>query len=238
MLLVLSVAWLASDRPAPLRSAAALAGSIHAKLFSVALLPGHLRRMNLPAVMVLGGVLLTLALPFAIGGPVAGQGLYEYAEHWERNGLVYPLLRQCAEALDTGNLLKPLVDSLGVEPLYRWIWPRELAKAMVLVLAGIWILWLAFRAGLDPVAEAMWVLGGLMLLLPTVHPWYVLWILPFAAACCSPGWIVLGVTISLAYWGEGADVSWPVRMVEYGVPLVLISAEAFKRRSRSASMEP
>ncbi|MBD3866789.1 MAG: hypothetical protein IFK94_01585 [Acidobacteria bacterium] len=238
VLLVLSVAWLASDRQAPMRSAAALAGSIHAKLFSAALLPGHLRRMNLPAVLVLAAVLLALALPFAISGPVTGEGLYRYAEQWERNGLIYPAIRLCGEALDTGNRLKPLVDSLGVERLYRWIWPRELAKVAVLLLAGMWILWLAFRARLDPVSEAMWVLGGLTLLLPTVHPWYLLWVLPFAAACCSPGWILLGGMISLSYWGAGGDVIWPVRILEYGVPLVLIVPEAFKRLGRSASMEP
>jgi hypothetical protein len=84
----------------------------------------------------------------------------------------------------------------------------------------------------------MWVLGGLTLLLPTVHPWYVLWVLPFAAACSSPGWLVLGTMISLAYWGRGADVSLPIRILEYGVPLILIVPEAFKRLRRSASMDP
>jgi hypothetical protein len=238
VLLVLSVAWLATDRRSPAWSAAALAGSIQAKLFSAALLPGHLRRMNLPAVLVLAAVLLVLALPFALSGPLAGQGLYQYAEHWERNGLVYPGLRLGAEMLDTGNRLKPLVEDLGMERLYRWIWPRELAKIAVLVLAMLWILYLVYRVRPDPVQEAMWVLGGLTLLLPTVHPWYVLWVLPFAAACSSPGWLVLGTMISLAYWGRGADVSLPIRILEYGVPLILIVPEAFKRLRRSASMDP
>ncbi len=238
VLLVLSVAWLTTDRQAPGWSAAALAGSIHVKLFSAALLPGHLRRMKLPAVFVLAAVLAALALPFAVGGPVLGEGLYHYAERWERNGLVYPALREGAELLDTGTRLKPLVDSLGRDRLYRWIWPRELAKAAVVMLAGLWILWLAFRRGLDPPSEGMWALGGMILLLPTIHPWYILWVLPFAAACASPGWLLLGATVSLAYLGGEQDIGWPVRMIEYGAPLILIIPEGIRSLSRSASMEP
>ena len=237
VLMVLSVAWLASEHRSPIRSAAALAGSIHAKLFSAALLPGHLRRMNLPAVLVLAAVLAALVLPFALGGPLVGEGLFQYAESWERNGLVFFVFREAADLLDTGNRLKPMVEWLGREELYRFVWPRELSKAVVVLLAGWWILWLAFRRRLDPVTEGMWILGGMVLLLPTIHPWYVLWVLPLAAACRSPGWLLLGATVSLAYLGGDHDVSWPVRLLEFGPPLVLIIPEGIRSLRRSASMD-
>ena len=237
LLVVLAAVWLCSDPRAPGRAAAALAAGIHVKLFPVVLLPGYLRRMNLPAILVLAAVLVGLALPFVIAGPATGEGLYRYAERWERNGLIFFALREGAEALDTGNRLKPLADGLGLPGLYRWLWPRELAKVAVVLLAGGWILWLAYRRRLEPVGETMWVLGGLTLLLPTVHPWYLLWMLPFAAACCSPGWLLLGTTVSLAYLGEGSDVTWPVRLLVYGAPLILIFPEAVRRLRRSASME-
>jgi hypothetical protein len=96
------------------------------------------------------------------------------------------------------------------------------------LLALVWILRLAFRPGLHPAAEGLWVMGGVILLLPTVHPWYFLWVLPFAAALASPGWLLLGVTVSLAYAGAGENVAWWLRAVEYGIPLLWIFPEAFR----------
>lgn len=238
LLLVLAVTWLVSNNPSLKRSAAALAGSIHVKLVSVVLLPGHLRRMNLPAVLVLLAVLAALALPFALSGPPAGDGLYQYSRHWERNALIYYGLREGAEILDTGSRLKPVADLFGSDRLYHLLWPRELAKMVVLTVAGLWILWLAYRRRLDPVTEGLWVLGGVILLLPTVHPWYLLWVLPLAAACASPGWLFLCMTVSLAYLGTAGDVTLPIRLVEYGLPLLWIIPEGVRSLRRSASMKP
>jgi len=249
-LMILAVVWLIGKGRSPSWSAATLAISIQIKLFSLALVPGMVRRMKLPAVLVLVMVSVGLLLPYALTGPVTGEGLSHYAERWERNGLLYDLARNGFDALDTGNNLKPsiasLVDRFGDDPipwtrLYHYVWPRELAKGLMALLALAWILRLTFRPGLHPAAEGLWVMGGLIFLLPTVHPWYYLWVLPFAAALASPGWLLLGVTVSLAYVGSGENVSWWLRAVEYGVPLMWILSEAYRvviSRPIRANMTP
>ena len=44
--------------------------------------------------------------------------------------------------------------------------------------------------------------------MPTIHPWYLLWALPLAAAALDLGWITVTVLAPLSYWilvGAGPD---------------------------------
>ena len=48
----------------------------------------------------------------------------------------------------------------------------------------------------------LWTLGPLILLLPTVHPWYVTWLLVPLCATLSAPWIVLAITMVFAFEGD------------------------------------
>ncbi len=48
----------------------------------------------------------------------------------------------------------------------------------------------------DPVPGCFFSIGALLLLLPTVHFWYLAWIIPFIALTPSKSWMVLCLTIS------------------------------------------
>ncbi|MCE2447317.1 MAG: hypothetical protein J4F35_02670, partial [Candidatus Latescibacteria bacterium] len=63
----------------------------------------------------------------------------------------------------------------------------------------------------DPYRAAFATLGAYVLLSPTVHPWYLLWVLPFLAFFPSPAWILLSGLIFLAYEvqiGYGSEGVW------------------------------
>ena len=63
--------------------------------------------------------------------------------------------------------------------LYPLLYPQLLAKALLGVgMIAVVVLSLAER---DPVAGTGRLFGALLLLAATVYPWYLLWILPFAA---------------------------------------------------------
>ena len=79
---------------------------------------------------------------------------------------------------------------------------------------------------------------ALLLLIPNVLPWYALWLLVFLPpANPSPlalGALVFTLTAPVAYlvypdWlgGERWQLSWPVRVIEYGLPA--LAAAAFHR---------
>jgi hypothetical protein len=54
--------------------------------------------------------------------------------------------------------------------------------------------------GLDDLLARIWVVAtALTLLTPTLHPWYLLWLLPLLTIQPRPAWIYLTGAISLSY---------------------------------------
>ena len=54
--------------------------------------------------------------------------------------------------------------------------------------------------GLPRVALRACALGAFLLLSPTVHPWYAVWMLPLVAVGASPAWLTLAALVPLGYW--------------------------------------
>jgi hypothetical protein len=163
-------------RPRPGLAAAALAGSVAAKLVAaplVLLLPA--RRSVLPA---FAATLLLLYLPFADAGSALLGSLGTFARTWESNGSIYALL---------GSML-------GGEN-YR------LVALLALVSA---IMFMRMRATrLTDTATIYFLM--LFALAPVVHPWYLLWILALLPLRAHPldavgiAALTWTVTVVLAY---------------------------------------
>ena len=90
----------------------------------------------------------------------------------------------------------------------------------------------SFRRGLDAATEARLALGGAILLSPTLHPWYVLWVLPLAAAQGSGGWLLFGALVPLQYLTGEGDVPWVIRLAILVPPLVWMIRDALVRFRR------
>jgi len=237
VLLVLAAVWTSAGRRG--RGAAALGAAIQAKLLPLVLVPGYLRRFRTRHAAVLALVVLGLLLPYAATGPALGRGLADYAERWEFNALGFAAVRSALVALDSGRALAPAVDALRArlgedaapwERVYRLTWPEPLARLIVGLALAVWIGWVLRRRVAEPSVESIHVIGAVLLLAPTVHPWYVLWILPFAVAELSWPWLVFAALVPLAYTAQGGDVAWPVRCLEYGPVLGLLLRDAWARR--------
>ena len=97
--------------------------------------------------------------------------------------------------------------------LYRLVWPQELARITVAAAAVAWAIAQSFRPGLTAAREARLSIGGALLLAPTLHPWYVLWVLPLAVAEAAWGWLLLAALVPLGYLaGPGDDLTWGLRL--------------------------
>jgi hypothetical protein len=93
----------------------------------------------------------------------------------------------------------------------------------------------------DPLRIVFLLMAAHLLLSPTVHPWYLLWVLPFLPFFASAGWIYLSCASLLAYnvldgfhttgvWREDAWVKW----AEY-LPFVALAAVSWlRKRTRQA----
>jgi hypothetical protein len=164
-------------------AAGAVAGSLLGigaaiKFAPAAALPALARRRGFAPLSVAALVLFLSYFPFLGAGAQMFSGLGEYAERWAFNAGPFRVL----------DLLIP--GSLG---------PRMLAAAVVVGVAA----WAAWR-GWTVARTLFWTLGAALVLSPTLHPWYVLWILPFAALERSRAWILFTGTVFFAYWGRDA----------------------------------
>jgi hypothetical protein len=90
---------------------------------------------------------------------------------------------------------------------------------------------LATRLPLVPFTSV--VLGGFLLLTPTLHPWYVLWLVPLVAVDGPRAWLALAALVPLGYeplggWLSGAPWRDPIwtRLVEHGLTWALLAAAA------------
>lgn len=159
------------------------------KLAPLAALPALWRRRGPLPALAAAAALLLLAVPYLGAGPVAmTEGLRTYAARWS----FHPgLFRVLGGALGDGTA----------------------RAAVAAVVAGISLWAAAGRWSLD--RALLWTIGGALLLSPTLHPWYVLWILPLAALREGPArwaWVVLSGTVFLAYAGLDtfrATGQWP-----------------------------
>lgn len=162
-------------------------------------------------VAALGGLALGY-LPYLGAGSALWTGLTTYAEHWRFNAGAFVLL-----------------DAVFTDPLA----PRWAAGAMV---GGV-VIWTVWKR-MDAECALFWTLGTGVALSPTVHPWYVLWVLPFAALRGNRGWIYLSGSVFLAYWGSGAfreTGQWPepipLRLLIW-VPFYVLLVVDARRNSR------
>jgi len=96
------------------------------------------------------------------------------------------------------------------------------------------------RRGQD--GDVLWrgylIVSAYLLLLPTsLHPWYVIWILPFLCLFPTWGWLYLTGAIALSYLKylqEPQVLPLGIRLVEF-VPLVALLALQAARHRRAAT---
>src|SRR5262249_60333519 len=73
-----------------------------------------------------------------------------------------------------------------------------LARALLAVLLAAILLGIGLRVGALQ-AAVFASLAALLLLSPTLYPWYLLWVLPFAASRREPAFLYLSFAIPLSY---------------------------------------
>lgn len=139
-----------------------------------------LRRWITPVggIFVAAAVVLAGYAPFLQARTGLWQGAVVFAEQWQTNSLVFPLLAALA-----GN---------------RW-----LANVAVIFTLGVVIILLLRRLDIKDDRSFLWgsfvILGLLFLLSPVGDPWYFVWITPFLCVFPSPAWILLSGLLGLYY---------------------------------------
>jgi hypothetical protein len=164
-------------------------------------LPGALK-------FALAGALSAAALWIAAtrGGasPVGGMG--EYVERWEFNSPVYAGAFTLMEGSDLPRKSKDAFIALKEEwghpewtqRVFPYFYPAFFARALLGLLLAAALM--AIGRSVHDLESAVFAsLAALLLLSPTLHPWYLLWVLPFAARKREPAFLFLSFAVPVSY---------------------------------------
>ena len=162
-------------------------------------------------------VLLATTLPFASGFR-APPGLVTYGVSWEFNGPLFEPLWRVFDALSVDRWLKGGLSAIerlpGLDgvlgPLYPFVYSQLLAK--LLLLGGLVVAVVVSWRQRDVVAAAFVVFAGMVLFSATVYPWYLIWVLPWAAVLGRWPWLVLSSVACFVYVPELLGIPlipWP-----------------------------
>lgn len=211
---VLAAVLLAKRERLP-AAAALLAFGAAAKVLALVAAPFVLRPIRWTHWAVFGGALALLYLPFAWQGGTDLSTLLVFAREWEFNASVFalltPLLPNAAARVVCGGLFLAVAV---------WLYCRERGAGRSV-----------------PPGDRLY--GLLLVLAPVVNPWYLLWVLPFAAIRPSLWAWTASVAVLLSY-ATGLNLQdmnlhpfghppW-VPVVEYGMVALALAAGVVRRR--------
>jgi hypothetical protein len=186
-------------------SGVAAALSVLVKYVSGASIPPLLRRGRVAflASFALSGALFWWA---AARETSPAKGLPNFATRWEGNSILYPAVRTVVASTRLAERSKEFyADWKSRRPQRPWmerLWPYFYPEFFSRILLGV-----ACSAGVlvttwkisDPVRAAGMCIALLLLASPVLQPWYLLWVLPFAALSRSAAFLYLAAAAPLAY---------------------------------------
>ncbi len=153
-------------------------------------LRGRLTRVSAAVV-----VAILLALPYAAAGRTAFESLRLYQAEWEFNGVLHRALHVDSWGALPGRLMERRWDRLLHAGSVEEKRMGRLIAVTLVVGGGI----TAVLLGAAPAGIAVWTLGAFLLIQPTIHPWYLTWLLPFLAVRYVRAFLVWTVTIPFTY---------------------------------------
>jgi hypothetical protein len=163
-----------------------------------------------PLLVAALGLAAVALLPMLLAVRGVPAGLVTYALRWEFGGPLHEPLWRLLAAADAPEAVKHGLDLMKERTgkhafwnrAYPWAYPQLLSRFL---LAGVALVVVA-RSALsrrpvwrDPVRGGAALFGGLLVCSPTVYPWYLLWVLPWAALAGRAPWLWAALAAPLLY---------------------------------------
>lgn len=183
-----------------------------AKVVGFVVTPLWVRSVRPRAWIALPFTVLLVAWPYRDAGFGAFRGLLAFGLRWRANDSLFDLLYQVTGSLDVSKAIA--AGAFG----------------------GLVALLLLRRT--PPLRASFFALGAMILLGTTIHPWYLVWIVPYLAFYPNPAWLLLTGTVVLAYhapfltpFGEPWNEHLFFKLLEY-VPFYILLGFSALRKSR------
>ena len=199
------------------RSAAVCLGmAAGAKIFVLVLAPLILVRARAGPWILFGITLAALYAPFALTGGTNLASLQVFAREWEFNSALFGLLSTALSRFEVKLVLGLVYAAFWVHYAVRFV-----------------------KSGRHAIPRGDWLYGALLAVSPVVNPWYLLWVLPFAAIFPSAwAWTASGAVLLSYLTGINLDdytlqayqqPAW-VRWLEFGLIGLALVYDLIRRR--------
>ncbi|MYG03674.1 MAG: hypothetical protein F4173_15770 [Acidobacteriia bacterium] len=192
-----------------------------AKVFGLVLAPLVLAGTRIRYWLLFAATLAAVYAPFAVCGGSGVDSLQEFARGWEFNSLLFGLLKTAMPPFEARLAL-----GLAFAAFWGWYYARHL------------------RTPGRHIPRGDWVFGALLAASPVINPWYLLWLLPFAAVFPSIWAWTASLAVLLSYvtglnlqdyaLHPYAQPLW-VRGLEFGLVLCGVGCDLIHRRWRRRS---
>jgi hypothetical protein len=183
----------------------------------------------------------TVWLLAASAGVSPAVGLGPYATRWQFNSVIYPAVSAAVDAAELPSRTKEAYESWKakresrpwMQRLFPYFYTAFFARALLGILLAAALL--AIAATVKELELAVFAsLAALLLASPTLHPWYLLWVLPFAAKRREPAFFYLSTASPFAYgllYPLGGWTPVAILFVEYA-PFALLLGWSLSRTER------
>ena len=200
-------------------SALALALSFLIKFIPLIFLPFLVVRRKMITLSVFVFTAILLYFPFLDAGRKLFESLLVYTEHWVFNASLYDVILW-----------------MGVSPLHA----RGISVLLLLLLVTVLFFRYAQKKS-DEQEDSIYhvgfvALGSFLLLTPTIHPWYLCWMVPFLVIFPNRAWIYFTGSVFLSYFilkGYAEAGVWKentaVKLAEYLPFYTLLICDAARR---------
>ena len=204
------------------RSAAVCLGmAVGTKIFALVLVPLVLAGVSFGYWVLFVFTLSALYAPFILQGGAGFDSLLVFAREWEFNSAAFGLFT---------TVLQPFQAKLVLGLVCAAFWGHYYFRYS--------------RSGDREIPRGDWLYGIFLMASPVINPWYLLWLLPFAAITPSVSAWTASIAVFLAYVTglnlNGGDLqpyqqpAW-VRPLEFGLILLALTYDLMRRRSISPS---
>lgn len=184
-------ALLLSVRRRPIAATTMLGLAAGAKLWPLLLAPLILRPLwTMPrqlafASLVLIALIVAFSAPVLLGGLDAASGFVAYAQTWQTNSALFPLLKSFASAAGLDEASAGRVVRVG----------------LALLIGGVAIAaaWRPITDAGDLMRRATLIVAAIVLLSPAQFPWYIAWLAPFLCFVPLRGLLAMTALTPLYY---------------------------------------
>ncbi len=183
--------------------------------------------------LVFGAIILAL-IPFALNGSVPTAGMISFANRWEFNGFIYKMFLFIYDLFGfESSKWFSFAYNGRVEDLYLTgaFFYKLLAVLVLLIMLVDQFKKLKMTENFKGInyLQPVLLMGSAMLLLsPTLYPWYLIWIIPLLIFLPNWSWLLFTMLIQLSYfvlqgyatdgiWEESSMILWMQYLPFYGL---------------------